>query len=173
MTFFEKLKTWASGEGSSSKNPEVNVLREIISKVEEHPPEQARYMACFAYLLGRVAFSDLNTSNEEIEKMEKLLQKRFKLEETQSVLICKMARTQNELFGSTENYIVTREFKELTNLQARKEMVDFLFQIAAADDSISSAEESEISQMASELELTRDDLIEIRQKYRAQREVFK
>lgn len=173
MAFFDKLKSWVAEPQSKTPAADVNVLRDIISKVEELPQDRAHFIACFAFLLGRVAYSDLKTSNEEVGKMEALIKSKFEVDESQAVLICKMARTQNELFGSTENYIVAREFKELTTPQERKELIDFLFQIAAADESISSSEETEINQMASELEIHRDDLIAIRQKYRAQREVFK
>lgn len=172
VSFFKDLKAlW--NKPSSRPEDEVQVLRDIISKVDQLPEDRANYIASFAFLLGRVAYADLKTSKEEVERIEKLIVERFDLDQSQAILICNMAVHQNEMFGATENYLVAREFKAVTTLQERCELIDFLFQVAAADDSISSAEEAEINQMASELEISKDRLVEIRSKYRSQREVFR
>jgi uncharacterized tellurite resistance protein B-like protein len=160
---------WKGGDS----DPQLDVLRNIISKVEELPVERARFIACFAFLLGRVAYADLQASAEEVKRIEGLLRQKFHLDAAQAVLICTIAKNQNEMFGSTENYLVAREFKEMSTLAERRDLIDLLFQVAAADESISSAEEAEITQMASELEIHRDEMIEIRGRYRRHREVLK
>ena len=95
------------------------------------------------------------------------------LPEEQAVIVIQIAKTQNILFGGTENYLVSREFKEITGHSERMALLDCLYTVAAADKSISTVEDSEISQIADELRIEHRDFILIRQKYRDFLAVFK
>ncbi len=64
------------------------------------------------------------------------------------------ATSQARLFGGTENYLVTREFREIATAEQRLELLDCLFAVAAADGSISAIEESQAGQIAKELGFT-------------------
>jgi uncharacterized tellurite resistance protein B-like protein len=79
-----------------------------------------------------------------------------------------MAKTQNMLFGSTENFLVSREFREASSHEDRMALLDCLYAVAAAEDSISTVEDNEISQIADELRIEHRDFISIRSKYRDQ-----
>lgn len=148
-------------------------VRRIVGELEALEPERARYIAAFAYVLGRVANADLEISDEETREMERLVREHGGLDEAQAILVVQIAKNQTRLFGSTEDYLVTREFKQMTDVEERRRLLDCLFAVAAADDSISSAEETLARQIANELGLEHRDYVAIRARYSAKREVMK
>ena len=75
------------------------------------------------------------------------------LPEDQAILVVQIAKSQNQLFGGTENFLVTREFRDMASREQRLELLDCLFAVSAADDSISTVEENQIRQISSELGL--------------------
>ena len=95
-------------------------------------------------MLGRVANADLDISDVETARMVDLVQRVGKLPEEQAVLVVAIAKSQNRLFGGTENFLVTREFRAVATDGERRELLDCLFAVAAADDAISAEEESQI-----------------------------
>jgi len=133
----------------------------------------ARFVAAFAYILGRVAHADLHISEEETRKMEEIVHSLGHLPEDQSVLVVQIAKSQNRLFGGTENYLVTREFMEISRPEQRQELLDCLFAVSASDDSISGVEEAQIRQIASELGFSHRDFVTARSAYNQHREVLK
>jgi uncharacterized tellurite resistance protein B-like protein len=170
---------WLGFGGASNESPpaaeagDTATVRRIVGKLESLPPDRARHVAAFAYILGRVANADLEISAEETREMERLVREHGGLDEEQAILVVQIAKSQNQLFGATEDYLVTREFKQLTTVEERKRLLDCLFAVSAADDSISSAEETLAREIASELGLEHQDYVAIRARYSDKREVLK
>ena len=94
------------------------------------------------------------------------MKERAGLPEEQAILVVQIAKSQNLLFGSTENYLVTREFGRLADRAERRALLDCLFAVSAADESVSTAEDAEIRQITEELKLDHDDFIAARSAYR-------
>lgn len=170
----------ALGFGSSSptaRRPrgdgDTDTVRRIVSELEQLPAERARYVAAFAYILGRVAHADREISREETEAMERIVHRLGHLPEEQAVLVVQMAKSQNRLFGGTENFLVTREFKEISTPEQRQELLDCLFEVSAADRSISAEEERQIRLIASELGFSHRELVQARLAYSQHREILK
>jgi uncharacterized tellurite resistance protein B-like protein len=159
-------------DGAKSPN-QTETVRKIARALDSLDAERAKYIAAFAYLLGRAARSDLNISPEETKTMEKIIMERGGLPEEQAIIVIQIAKTQNILFGGTENYLVSREFKEITAYSERMALLDCLYAVGAADKSISTVEDNEISQIADELRIEHRDFISIRQKYRDVLAVFR
>jgi uncharacterized tellurite resistance protein B-like protein len=145
---------------------ETETIRKITRSLDRLEPARAKYIAAFAYLLGRAARADLHISAEETAVMERIVSEQGKLPEEQAIIIVQMAKAQNVLFGGTENYLVSREFKELTDYPGRLALLDCLFAVAAANHSISTVEDNEISQIADELRIEHRDFIAVRSRYR-------
>ncbi|UCF38737.1 MAG: TerB family tellurite resistance protein [Acidobacteriota bacterium] len=161
------LRFLGFGEGGgTTAGEEVESIRQISRKLEELPPEKARYIAAFAYLLGRVAHADLEISKEEARAMERIIAEKAHLPEEQTVMVVEIAKHQNRLFGHVENFLVTREFNELSNRGQRMDLLDCLYAVCASDRMISMIEDNEIRQISSELLLDREDFIRIRSRYR-------
>jgi uncharacterized tellurite resistance protein B-like protein len=132
-------------------------VKRIVSELEALEPARARFLAAFAYVLSRVAHSDSHISEDETEKMRDIVKALGHLPDAQAVLVVEIAKGQSTLFGGTENYLVTREFREIATAEQRFELLDCLFAVAAADGSISGIEESQAAQIAKELGFTQPE----------------
>ena len=152
---------------------ETETVRKIVSELEAMDETRARYVAAFAYILGRVAHADLDISDQETRAMEQIVRRLGHLPEDQAILVVQIAKSQNRLFGGTENFLVTREFAAISDPEQRQELLDCLFAVSAADQSISGAEETEIRQIASELGFSHREFVEARSVYAEHREVLK
>ncbi len=150
----------------SSSSAETDTVRKITDAIDRMEPERARFIAAFAYLLGRVARADLQISPEETRVMERIVMERGGLPEEQAVIVIQIAKSQNILFGSTENYLVSREFNSMATREQKLALIDCLFAVSAADKSISTVEDNEVSQVADELRIEHRDFIAIRSSYR-------
>lgn len=148
-------------------------VRKIVDELETMDPGKARYVAAFAYILGRVAHADLDISETETRKMEEIIRRLGHLPESLAVLVVQIAKSQNRLVGHTENFLVTREFAQIATAEQKQELLDCLFAVSAADESITSAEEAQIRQIASELGFSHRQFIEARKLYSQHREVLK
>jgi uncharacterized tellurite resistance protein B-like protein len=160
--------------GKSTNTPGAeDSIRKIVDELDKIDTEKAKFIACFAYLLSRIARADLNISPEETYTMEKIIQEQSGLPPEQAIVVVQMAKAQNLIFGGTENYLVAREFRELSTQEERLILLDCLFAIAAAHESISTVEDNEISQIADELRIEHPDFIYVRSKYRDHLSVLK
>jgi uncharacterized tellurite resistance protein B-like protein len=162
-----------SDAGSDDHSGDTETVRRIVDELEALDSATARYLAAFAYILGRVAHADLDISADETRKMEEIVHGLGHLPEEQAILVVQIAKSQNRLFGGTENFLVTREFKEIASDEQRDELLDCLFAVSAADESISVAEEEEVRRIATELGFEHHDYIAARKKYSGYRDVIK
>jgi uncharacterized tellurite resistance protein B-like protein len=145
---------------------ETATVRRIVEALERQDPEAARYIARFAYVLGRVAEADHEVSAEETRVMERIVMERGGLPEEQAVLVVSIAKSQTVLFGGTEDYLVTREFARTATRDQKLALLDCCFAVSAADRDVSAEEEAEVRQIASELGLEHADFITARSAYR-------
>lgn len=156
-----------------SSSPETATIRKIVSELEHLDPDRARHVAAFAFILSRVANADSHISEEETREMEQIVRTWGHLPEELAILVVQIAKHQNVLFGGTENFIVTREFNKTASREQKVELVNCLFSVGAADDSISSVEEATVAKIARELRLSHKELVAIRSAYRDKRAVMK
>jgi uncharacterized tellurite resistance protein B-like protein len=84
-----------------------------------------------------------------------------------------MAKTQNLLFGATEDYLVSKEFGRIATREEKTALLHCLFAVSASDESVSSAEDQTIRQIADELGLEHADFIAVRSNYREHLAVLK
>jgi uncharacterized tellurite resistance protein B-like protein len=155
-----------------SGHGDTDTVRRIVSELDKLDPERARYLAAFAYVLSRVAGADLHVSEIEAAKMADLVRTLGHLPADQATLVVAIATGQHRLFGGTENFLVTREFRDIASGAQRRELLECLFAVAVADDAISAEEEAQISQIASELGVPRDEYRTVRLAYSGKRTLF-
>ena len=141
--------------------------------MDELSPERAKFIAAFAFILGRVANADLNISEEEIAEMERIVERVGGLPEEQAVLVVQIAKAQHMLFGSTENFVVTQEFNRIANKIQKQALLHCLFAVSSSDHSISVTEDNEIRAISRELRLDHVDFIAARSIYREHLNVLK
>jgi uncharacterized tellurite resistance protein B-like protein len=152
---------------------ETETVRKIAGALDKLDLDRAKFIASFAYILSRVARADLNISAEEMAVMERLVMEYGALPEEQAVLVVQMAKTQNILFGSTENFLVAREFNRIATHEQKLALLECLFAVSAADESISVLEDNEVSQIADELRIEHDEFIAVRMRFRDHLAVLK
>ncbi|OFV99514.1 MAG: hypothetical protein A3H28_08720 [Acidobacteria bacterium RIFCSPLOWO2_02_FULL_61_28] len=152
---------------------DTETVRKIVQKLDQLEPARARFIAAFAYLLGRVAHADQRISEEETRAMERIVGERAGLPEEQAILVVQIAKTQNLLFGATENFLVGREFAKIASRDERIAMLHGLYAVCSADRSISVVEDNEIAKISRELRLDHSDFIAVRMDYREHLSVLK
>src|SRR5579864_3817128 len=149
-----------------SSHHDTDTVRKIVHALDQMEPQQARYTAAYAYILARVANADMNISEAETREMEALVQQLSGMPEEHAVLVVQIAKTQTVLFGGTENFLVTEEFNLMATEEQKLSLLNCLFAVAAADNSVSSVEDREIRLIADELQLRHDQYIDVRLQYR-------
>ena len=93
---------------------DTDTVRRIARELEAMPLDRAKFLAAFAYILTRAAAADLTISPEESHAIERLVAEHGGLPEPQAILVAQIARNQALLHGCTEDYLVTRQFRELS-----------------------------------------------------------
>lgn len=156
----KSIRTWL-GVDTPDKQ-EYAPLRETLEALDHLEPDRARYLAAFAYLLGRVAHADQHVSSEETAAMETLVREQGRLSQEQAMVVVQLAKTSNLLFGGTANFLVAREFSELATHDQKLALMRCLFALSAIDEAISTAEEGEIHRVANELRIEHSDLVALR-----------
>ena len=147
---------------------ETATARRIVARLEALPREEARYLACFAYVMSRAANADFDISADETALMERFAVEQGGLDEAQAVLVVEMAKLQARTQGSTEDFVVTREFRSISTPEQRLALVRCCFAIEAADGSITAEEASAVNEIARELDVERDDVNRIRAEFHEQ-----
>lgn len=144
---------------------ETATVRRIVAQLEALEPEQRRFLAGFAYVLSRAAHADLQIDESETDLMEQILVRIGRLPEAQAVLAVQIAKNQTQLYGGTEDYLVTREFAARATEEQRLALMESCFAVVASDHRISAEEYAEMTQIASELGLNQAQLNVIRRNY--------
>jgi uncharacterized tellurite resistance protein B-like protein len=173
MSILERLGLRLGDGPADAGTGDTDTVRKIVASLEAMDPEQARWVAAFAYTLSRVAHADLDISAEETAKMEEIVQRTGGLPEEQAVLVVQIAKSQARLFGGTENFLVTREFRDVSTLEQREKLLDCLFAVSAADGSITGPEEMQIKLIAGELGFTHAQLAAMRSRWNDYRAVLR
>ena len=106
-------------------------------------------------MLARVANADLEIDAAETAEMERSVRSLASLSESEAALVVQIAKTQSNVLGDTENYVVTREFRRIATREQRAQLLQCLYAVAAADGTISGDERSVIGAIAEELGFTR------------------
>jgi uncharacterized tellurite resistance protein B-like protein len=145
---------------------ETETVRRIAARLEGLPPERARRLAAFAYVLARVAHADLEIDARESAEMERIVAERGGLDPAEAALAVEIAKSQARLLGGTENYVVTREFRRLASELERAQLLECAYAVAAAGGSISAVESAECARVAEELGLSHAEALAVRSAFR-------
>ncbi len=166
------------GGGNTSAQPEpsqpspshsdTESVRRIAGEIEALPVEERRFIASFAYVLARAAHADLEINPAELEYMEKAVIEVGHLSTAQAVLVVEMARNMAELYGATDDFVVTRSFSANSTREQREALLRTAFAVGAADDSISAAEVAELNEIGKELGFRASEVDDIRDEFRDQ-----
>jgi uncharacterized tellurite resistance protein B-like protein len=170
MSFLSRF-LGSSSQPSVSTDPEsVQILLEKLAPLSE---DKARELACFAYVLGRVASADQEITDSERRSVRGLLQEKGHLPLEQAELVAEVALNEARHKGGTQDYLVTRKLREMLPVARREEILDCLLAVAAADGVIVASEEDELKQIAMQLGFEKPAFFEALGRYREYRSVLK
>lgn len=158
---FEKKEGAAAGERGDTET-----VRRIAARLESLPESERAFVAAFAYVLARVANADLRIEESEARAMERVVAETSGLGPAEAALAVEIAKSQARLAGGTENYVVTREFRRVSTPEQRLRLLDCLYAVAAADDTVTTLESGEIAAIAEELGVGQADVAAVRSRYR-------
>jgi uncharacterized tellurite resistance protein B-like protein len=160
------LRFLGLGNDRKDDSGDTETVRRIASQLERIEPDKAKYLASFAYVLARLAHADLDIDATETTEMERSVKALASLSDAEAALVVQIAVSQARNLGGTENYMVTREFRQTSTREQRGALLQCLYAVAAADGTISSVESSEIVSIADELGFTRAEANSLRGAYR-------
>lgn len=150
-----------------------DAVRALVDQLDHLEPRRARFVAAFAGVLARVAHADLAVTEAETRRSQELLVERGHLSPEEAAVAVGLARRRSELYGGTEDFLVTRELASLASDAEKRDLLECCFAVAAADGGISSAEEVRLKQIASELGLAASDLAVVRSRWNEHREILR
>jgi uncharacterized tellurite resistance protein B-like protein len=154
---------WLGLEQPPDKPDVVDTVASVLAHLD---PRRARYLAAFAYLLGRVADADHAISAEERDLMLRLVAKEGGLPPQDAAAVVTLALDEFRRVGGTDNVIVAREFAAVATFEERLGLLRCLFAVSAADESVIVSEDNEIRRISRELKIEHADFIDARARVR-------
>jgi uncharacterized tellurite resistance protein B-like protein len=150
-----------SKESLPGETQSVHMIGAALSAL---PPARARYVAAFAYLLGRAANANLEVTDVELKEMTTIGEEAG-LDAATAKLIVDLSAHLSADFGATEDFLVAREFKAISTMEERHRLLRACFLVMAADDVIDASEAHLVNRIAEELDVERADLNRIRDEF--------
>jgi uncharacterized tellurite resistance protein B-like protein len=144
---------------------ETDSVRRIAARLTALPPARARFLAAFAYLLGRAANADLVVTDTEAAEMQRLVAEVGGVDAETASIVVELARLRADRYGATEDYLVSREFKAISTIEERQRLLRCCFVVMAADDEVDANESWLANRLAEELDIERPDLNRIRDEF--------
>jgi uncharacterized tellurite resistance protein B-like protein len=144
---------------------DTETVRRIAGQLDALPVERARFLAAFAYILTRAAAADLHISEDESIEIERLVAEHGGLPNAQAALVAQIARNQSLLYSGTEDYLVTRQFRDLSTDADRIALLRCCYLVSVADDTITAHESQALQQIAKELDIDRGAINVVRNEF--------
>jgi uncharacterized tellurite resistance protein B-like protein len=152
---------------------EPDVLDAVSAALDPLDEPRGRYVAAFAYLLGRVAAVDRDVTDAERRLMARLVAMEGDLSAGEAATVVALALGEVRRFGGTHNLHVTREFARLSTPAQRMGLVRCLFAVSAVDRHVETQEDNEIRRITRELKIEHADFIRARAEVREHLAVLK
>lgn len=160
------LRFLGLGDPRASRGSGPESLDTLTRRLEDRPAEEARFVAAFAYLLARVARTDLDVARCEREAISKPLVELADLDPEAATLLAEAALATADEHGATDDHLVARTFRTISDPAERLRLVRCLYAVAAADEIVTTAEDNEIFEVAGEVGVERSDVIALRSEFK-------
>ena len=138
------------GRVLSSEEALVSGTGRMLGLLERHGSGTLHYLAAFATALARLAFADGRVTDTERDAMRHALRRTGRLRPEEVDLALELAVTQARLNPGVPAASVIDSFDE----ERRRDLLDALHMIAAADGEVSALERAEIDRICQELGLS-------------------
>ena len=121
----------------------------MLNLLEKHDPNQASYLATFAFALARVAYADDEVTMEERDEMRRILKEFAELKDSEVNFVMEMSMMQKRAQAELSNQSTQDGFDG----ERKQLLVDSLYAIAEADGRVSEEELQEIHAITAEFGL--------------------
>lgn len=154
---------WLGLSAPEEDGPErTEVVQRISVALASVPPDRARVLAAFAYLLGRVAHADHALNDDEIAAMERQVIEVGQVPPQEARAVVAIAGTQSQRFRGTEDFPVAQEFRAVATDEEKLALLRCLFAVSAADEDVVTAEDNEIRRISQELKIPHEEFVKAR-----------
>lgn len=158
---------WIADKLTDHPSRETLPLEETV---RQHLPgaddEKIRIVAAIAGLMGTVAYADRRYAEAEETRIRAELGRIEGLGASGVDAICAVLREHIVEIATVEAPVYARELLALADRDFRREVLDALLDVAAADDEIVIAETNSLRLTATALGLTQDDYNESQDRYK-------
>jgi len=162
------LRFLGLGKSDGGREREPASLAEISAQLEALPPEEARFVSAFSYLLARVAAVDLSTDGVERDAMRKRLEDFAGVDATRAALLSEAAIRAAETYSASDGHLVARAFRDMSEEPERIRLLRCLYAVAAADENISAVEDNDIFEVARAIGVRQSDVVAVRSEFKNQ-----
>ncbi|MCP4200112.1 MAG: TerB family tellurite resistance protein [Proteobacteria bacterium] len=157
-----------------SEDPELGELFGGMEAIlQDFAENDIKYVTGFAGLLGKVAYADMEMSDDEVAKMQSILSSTLRLRDSQVGLIVKMLQNHSVQLCSLEDYRYVRMINKVCDKEQKMELIEAMFAVASADESVSSEEDSAIYVVSKGIGLSHKDFVTVRAQFKNYLEVLK
>ena len=138
-------------------------IRQALNEIETLPTERRRFLAGYTYILVRLARADEELNDTETARIESAVADAGDLTEQQGALLVAVASGMSSLYGTTEDFAITRDFARTSSPQERQRLLRACVAVALADGSIVSAESTELYEIGHELGFGAEEIDAVRE----------
>ena len=160
------------GLARSDPPPRNRYTAAVREHLDRLPAERAEFVAAFAGLLARVAHANREVSDAERKAMRRVITRNVGLSAAESEAVADTVVHHAIELGGIDYASLTNTLNELGSGADKEHLIDCLYAVATADDTVSVVEDEEVRQVARALLLTHSQFIEIRRRYKEQLEVI-
>jgi uncharacterized tellurite resistance protein B-like protein len=145
----------------------------IRAQLPDADDEAVRLVTAITGLLACVAYADRNYTADEQAHVEQALRRVHGLDGAAVDTITAALRDHIVRIATGNTHAYTRDLRELADLEVRREVLDVLLDLAAADGELVLAETDLLRRTASAMGLTPDDYLKSQTRHRERLNVLK
>lgn len=165
---------WLADILGPGRPEEATTLEAVVRKhLVGADEDTTKMIVAAAGLLGTVAYADRDYSAAEEARIRAQLARVPRLSAAAVDAVCAVLREQIVTIATVEAPIYARALRELTEPGQRREILDVLVDLAAADEEITVAETNVLRQTATALGLSQHDYNASQQRHRDKLKVLK
>ena len=164
---------WAKGYEASSISDLLGVMGlNRASLYDTFGDKRALFLAAlerYVREVNRANLAILQSDGPAADALRGYFSTLVALSSDEGRLGCMLANTAVEaeaLHGSTDDHLVARAFRDMTSNEERLKLLRCLYAVAAADETITTAEDNEIFDIATAIGVSRLDVIAIRSEWK-------
>lgn len=158
MPLFRKPNERVSGDDLLAR-----VVRERMPGADD---ETQRLVVSVCGLVASVVYADRQYTPEEQAQVRKALSHVHGLDAAGVDAVCEVLEKHMVQIATINPQKHTRELRDLTDVEFRREVLDLLLELAAADDKLTLVETDLLRRTASAMGLTQDDYLHAQAKHK-------